>query len=360
MFNQQRKIFFCSNFFTIEIILKLKVIEMTNIELFAGAGGLALGIEQAGFECIGLIDFNHDACETLKKNRPNWNVIEGDITKIAEEDLEKKFNLKKGELDFLSGGYPCQSFSYAGKRLGLEDVRGTMFYYYSIFLKKLKPKMFLAENVKGLLNHDGGKTLQTMIDVFEEIGYKVQYKVLNAWDYGVAQKRERIAIVGIRNDLVNKVKFEFPIPHEYKPVLRDVLKNVPPSDGEKYSDKKKAVMDLVPAGGCWINLPDKVARDYMKSCYFMGGGRRGIARRMSMDEPCLTLTCAPAMKQTERCHPIETRPFTIREYARIQSFPDEWEFVGKRGSQYTQIGNAVPVLLAYEIAKEIKNTLEDL
>ena len=333
---------------------------MKNIELFAGAGGLALGIEKAGFECIGLIDINHDACETLKKNRPTWNVIEGDITKIADEDLEKKFNIKKGELDFLSGGYPCQSFSYAGKRLGLEDVRGTMFYYYGIFLKKLKPKMFLAENVKGLLNHDGGKTLQTMIDVFEEIGYKIQYKILNAWDYGVAQKRERIAIIGIRNDLIGKAKFKFPAPHEYKPVLRDVLKNVPFSDGEKYSNKKKEIMDLVPPGGCWLNLPDEVAREYMKSCYFMGGGRRGIARRMSMDEPCLTLTCAPAMKQTERCHPTETRPFTIREYARIQSFPDDWLFVGKRSSQYTQIGNAVPVLLAYEIANEIKNTLEEL
>lgn len=334
--------------------------KFTNLELFAGAGGLALGIEEAGFKTIGLIDFNHDACETLKLNRPNWNVIEADIVKISKENLEKKFNIKKNELDFLSGGYPCQSFSYAGHRLGLEDVRGTMFYYYAIFLKKLKPKMFLAENVRGLVNHDGGKTLKTMLSVFSDIGYEVQYKVLNAWDYGVAQKRERVAIIGIRNDLKNKIRFSYPKPHKYRPVLRDVLKNVPASDGESYSSSKKRVMELVPPGGCWVNLPDKIARKYMKSCYNMGGGRRGIARRMSLDEPCLTLTCAPAMKQTERCHPTETRPFNIREYARIQSFPDDWKFVGKRGSQYMQIGNAVPVLLAYDIAKQVKSSLEKI
>lgn len=330
-----------------------------SIELFAGAGGLALGLEMAGFNEIGLVDFYHDACETLKINRPNWNVLEEDITKLAEKDLEKVFNIKKGELDLLSGGYPCQSFSYAGHRLGLEDVRGTMFYYYAVFLKKLMPKMFLAENVKGLVTHNKGETLKTMINVFTEIGYDVQYKVLNAWEHGVAQKRERIVIIGIRKDLSKKIKFTYPENHEYKPVLKDVLKNVPESDGEKYSENKKKVMELVPEGGCWIDLPDDVARSYMKTCYFMGGGRRGIARRMSMNEPSLTLTCAPAMKQTERCHPIETRPFTIREYARIQSFPDSWQFCGKKGSQYTQIGNAVPVLLAYDIGKQIYKALEE-
>ena len=330
-----------------------------SIELFAGAGGLALGLEMAGFNEIGLVDFYHDACETLKLNRPNWNVLEEDITKLAEKDLEKIFNIKKGELDLLSGGYPCQAFSYAGRRLGLEDVRGTMFYYYAIFLKKLMPKMFLAENVKGLVTLNKGETLQTMIDVFTEIGYDVQYKVLNAWEHGVAQKRERIVIIGIRKDLSEKIKFTYPDKHEYKPVLKDVLKDVPESEGEKYSENKRKVMELVPEGGCWIDLPDDVARAYMKTCYFMGGGRRGIARRMSMNEPSLTLTCAPAMKQTERCHPTETRPFTIREYARIQSFPDSWQFCGKKGSQYTQIGNAVPVLLAYEIGKQIYKALEE-
>ena len=138
---------------------------MKCIELFAGAGGLALGIEKAGFETIGLIEINQQAAETLKKNRPNWNVICDDIANISCLNLEERFQIKKGELDLLSGGAPCQAFSYAGKRLGLEDTRGTLFYHYAIFLQKLQPKMFLFENVRGLLTHDGGKTYQTMLTV---------------------------------------------------------------------------------------------------------------------------------------------------------------------------------------------------
>ena len=327
------------------------------IELFAGAGGLALGLEKAGFEEIGLVEIDKTACDTLRLNRPNWKVIEDDIVEFSKKDLLKEFNLKIGELDLLSGGYPCQSFSYAGKKLGLEDVRGTMFFYYAEFLRQLKPKMFLAENVKGLTTHDGGKTIKTMIDVFEDLGYFVTWKVLNAWDYGVAEKRQRVVIIGTRNDLKDSVKFEYPKPHDYKPVLRDVLKNVPDSVGAKYPEKKKKVFDLVPPGGYWRDLPDDVAKEYMKSCYYMGGGRTGIARRISWDEPSLTLTCSPMMKQTDRCHPDESRPFTTREYARIQSFPDEWKFSGNMNSIYKQIGNAVPVELAKEVGISIMNAL---
>lgn len=327
------------------------------IELFAGAGGLALGLEQAGFEEVALVEIDKIACETLKLNRPKWNVLNEDIVEVSKRDLLKEFNLKEGELDLISGGYPCQSFSYAGKKLGLDDVRGTMFYYYAEFVKQLKPKMFFAENVKGLTTHDGGKTIETMVDVFEDMGYKVEWKVLNAWDYGVAEKRQRVVIIGIRNDLTNKVKFNYPIPYEYKPVLRDVLKDVPESVGAKYPEKKKKVFDLVPPGGYWRDLPDDVAKEYMKSCYYMGGGRTGIARRLSWDEPSLTLTCSPMMKQTDRCHPDESRPFTTREYARIQSFPDDWEFAGKMGDIYKQIGNAVPVNLAKCVGESIMTAL---
>lgn len=328
-----------------------------SIELFAGAGGLALGLEQAGFEEIGLVEIDKTACATLRTNRPDWNVIEDDVVEFSKRDLLKEFKLKKGELDLLSGGYPCQSFSYAGKKLGLEDVRGTMFYYFAEFIRQLEPKMFFAENVKGLTTHDGGRTIQTMVDVFEELGYTVQWKVLNALDYGVAEKRQRVIIIGIRNDLKDKINFEYPIPHEYKPVLRDVLQNVPDSPGAKYPESKKKVFDLVPPGGYWRDLPDDVARDYMKSCYFMGGGRTGIARRLSWDEPCLTLTTSPMMKQTDRCHPDESRPFTTREYARIQSFPDDWQFAGSVGAIYKQIGNAVPVNLAKCVGESIMDAL---
>ncbi|MCD3367093.1 DNA cytosine methyltransferase [Streptococcus equi] len=333
---------------------------MKSIELFAGAGGLALGIEKAGFDTIGLIEFDGVAAETLKYNRPNWNVIHDDVANISKLDLEKYFSIKKGELDLLSGGAPCQSFSYAGKRLGLEDTRGTLFYHYAVFLEKLQPKMFLFENVKGLTSHDKGKTYETILNVFEAEGYTVQSKVLNAWDYGVAQKRERMIMVGIRNDLATQTSFDYPDPHTYKPVLRDILLNCPPSQGMQYSEHKRRIFELVPPGGYWRDIPEDIAKEYMKSTWNMSGGRTGILRRLSLDEPSLTVLTSPTQKQTERCHPLEARPFTVRENARIQSFPDDWDFQGSVGNQYKQVGNAVPVNLAYEVGLKIKESLEVL
>lgn len=332
----------------------------TTIELFAGAGGLALGVAMAGFQTLACLEIDKDACDTLRKNKPEWRVIEDDIANISCLDLEEYFFLKKGELDLLSGGAPCQAFSYAGKKLGLEDARGTLFYHYAIFLEKLQPKMFLFENVKGLLTHDKGRTYETITGIFQQAGYVIQKKVLNAWDYGVAQKRERLITIGIRNDLLDKVDFEFPIPHEYKPVLRDILLDCPKSEGTPYSEYKKKIYDLVPPGGYWRDIPEDIAKEYMKSCWNMGGGRTGILRRMSLDEPSLTVLTSPSQKQTDRCHPLESRPFTIRENARCQSFPDEWEFCGSVGSQYRQVGNAVPVNLAYEIALKIKEALRNI
>ena len=331
----------------------------TTIELFAGAGGLALGVERAGFNTIGLVEFDKDACDTLRANRPNWNVICDDIANVSSKDLEQLFGVKEGELDLLSGGAPCQAFSYAGKRLGLEDARGTLFYHYAVFLEKLQPKMFLFENVRGLLTHDNGRTYSTILNIFEKAGYEIQKDVLNAWNYGVAQKRERLMTVGIRKDLVGKIEYSFPKPHEYKPVLRDVLQNVPESIGVPYGENKRKIFELVPAGGYWRDIDPEIAKSYMKSCWNMEGGRTGILRRMSMDEPSLTVLTSPSQKQTERCHPLEARPFTVRENARCQSFPDEWEFCGSAMSQYKQVGNAVPVNLAYEVAREIYKALEE-
>lgn len=333
---------------------------MKSIELFAGAGGLALGLEQAGFDHIGLIEFDKEAAETLKKNRPGWNILNEDVAEVAKRDLEKEFNVKKGELDLLSGGAPCQSFSYAGKKLGLEDTRGTMFYHYATFLHKLQPKMFLFENVRGLLSHDKGKTYKTILDVFRQEGYVVSYRVLNAWDYGVPQKRERLITVGIRRDIAKYKIFRFPLKHTYKPVIRDIKldKNPDKSKCQPYSKNKADVFRLVPQGGYWRDIDPEIAKAYMKTCWNMGGGRTGILRRMSLDEPSLTVLTSPGMKQTDRCHPIEVRPFSYRENARLQTFPDEWEFCGKLSSKYKQVGNAVPVNLAKEVGINIIECLE--
>ncbi|EFR31856.1 DNA cytosine methyltransferase [Eremococcus coleocola] len=323
----------------------------TGIELFAGAGGLALGLEEAGIEGKLFVEFDQRACETLRENRPDWNVIEDDIANVD-------FSQYKNKIDVVSGGAPCQAFSYAGKRLGFGDTRGTLFAEFARCVKEVQPKIFLFENVKGLLSHDKGRTFKTIKHEFESLGYEIGYKVLNAAYFGVGQKRQRLIVIGIRSDLKDKIDFEYPKEDGEMTILRDVLKDVPDSPYQPYSENKRKVMELVPAGGCWVDLPEEVAKDYMGKSYYSGGGRRGMARRISWDEPSLTLTTSPSQKQTERCHPEETRPFTVREYARIQSFPDEWEFCGGLSDQYKQIGNAVPVELARRIGLEIIKALD--
>lgn len=323
---------------------------ITGIELFAGAGGLALGLEQAGITDLEFVELNHSACETLRKNRSLWNVVEQDIHKVD-------FSSYLGRIDVVSGGAPCKAFSYAGKKLGFGDTRGTLFAEFARCLSEVRPKLFLFENVRGLLSHDKGRTFATIKHTFENLGYTIQYQVLNASYYGVGQKRERLIMIGIREDLTQQIHFQYPQPDNHQTVLRDVLQNVPDSPYQPYSEKKRKVMELVPPGGCWVDLPEEIAKAYMGKSYYSGGGRRGMARRISWDEPCLTLTTSPSQKQTERCHPDETRPFTVREYACIQSFPDSWQFEGTLSEQYKQIGNAVPVELARRIGVQIVTAL---
>ena len=326
---------------------------VTAIELFAGAGGLALGLEQAGINTLEYVEFDKACCETLKTNRPHWNVVCDDIHNVD-------FTIYKNKVDIVTGGFPCQAFSQAGKRLGFEDTRGTLFHEFARCVKEVQPKLFMAENVKGLLSHDNGRTLATIISVFEDLGYTIgnRKQILNACYYGVGQKRERIVIVGIRNDI--HTEFTYPTPEETPTILREVLKDCPKSEGIAYSEKKRKVFELVPPGGCWVDLPEAIAKEYMGKSYYSGGGKRGMARRISWDEPCLTLTCSPSQKQTDRCHPDEVRPFTVREYARIQSFPDDWKFCGGIGSQYKQIGNAVPVEMARRLGIQLINAIKNI
>jgi len=328
------------------------------LELFAGAGGLAIGLEKAGIKCVALNEIDKWACQTLRENRPNWNVLEGDIKSFD-------FSKYKDEVEIVTGGFPCQAFSYAGKRLGLEDARGTLFYEFARVVKEVNPPICIGENVKGLLSHEKGKTLQGMISILDEIGYNVvPVKVLKAINYKVPQKRERLILVGIRKDI--NVKYSYPKPHNKIYNLSDALKKgelydkkVPKSEGSKYPDHKKEVLDLVPPKGYWRDLPLEVQKEFMGKSFYLGGGKTGIARRIGWDEPCLTLTCSPAQKQTERCHPDETRPFTVREYARIQTFPDDWKFMGSVSQQYKQIGNAVPCNLGQEVGYSIIKFLND-
>lgn len=330
-------------------VLKSEKTNYSVVELFAGCGGLALGMHNAGLECKLLVELDKNASETLKKNKKHWNVVNDDVSKV---------DYSKISADVVAGGFPCQAFSYAGKRMGFEDTRGTLFFEFARAVKEISPKIVVGENVKGLLKHDEGRTLTTMVNVLKELGYKVAYKVLRAQYLDVAQKRERLLIIGVREDL--DINIEFPEEKNYTYSLKDVLEGVKPSDGQKYTSKKLEIMKNIPEGGYWKDLPDHLQREYMGASYFLGGGKTGMARRLAWDEPSLTLTCNPAQKQTERCHPSETRPLQTREYARIQSFPDSWEFCGSTASVYKQIGNAVPVNLAYHIGISVINMLKKL
>ena len=332
----------------------------TSVELFAGAGGLALGLEKAEFESVLLNDIDIHACKTLKNNRPSWNVVEGDISKLSFKSLN-------GKIDLVSGGFPCQAFSYAGKKLGFDDTRGTLFFEYGRAIQEIQPKIMLAENVKGLLSHEDGRTLETIKNAIDNLGYElIEPKILQAIFYQVPQKRERLILIAIRKDIAHLVKEQFKWPSPYKRImlLKDALEkgilydcDVPVSEGQKYPKRKAEILNHVPQGGYWRDLPDDLQREYMQASYFMGGGKTGMARRLSMNEPSLTLTCSPAQKQTERCHPTETRPLTVREYARIQTFPDNWIFSGSVHQQYKQIGNAVPVNLGYAVARSLVGLL---
>ncbi len=190
--------------------------EYKVLELFAGAGGLAIGLEKAGLKCEALNEIDKFACQTLRKNRPHWTVLEGDIKNFS-------FTQYNGKIDVVTGGFPCQAFSYAGKRLGLEDARGTLFYEFARAVQEVNPPICIGENVKGLLSHDGGNTLRGMISILDEIGYNVvPVEVLRAIDFKVPQKRERLILVGIRKDI--NINFSYPQAYSKIYNLKDALK----------------------------------------------------------------------------------------------------------------------------------------
>ncbi|MBI1279752.1 MAG: DNA (cytosine-5-)-methyltransferase [Anaerolineaceae bacterium] len=330
-------------------ILKSETAPYKVIELFSGAGGMALGFENAGLQTELLVEIDKNPVATLRKNRPHWNVIADDIKKVSFKEYRDK-------VDVVAGGFPCQAFSYAGLSKGFEDTRGTLFFEFARCVQEVNPKIALAENVRGLLQHDGGRTLATMVNVLDELGYHVVYKLLKAQFHDVPQKRERLIIMGLRKD--QNFQHLFPKERDYLVTMREALENCPPSDGSAYPSRKRDILELVPPGGYWRDLPIELQKEYMGGSFYLGGGKTGMARRLAWDEPSLTLTCSPAQKQTERCHPEETRPLNIREYARVQTFPDDWEFIGSVASQYKQIGNAVPVNLAYHIGRCLVTILE--
>jgi DNA (cytosine-5)-methyltransferase 1 len=232
--------------------------KLASIELFCGAGGLALGMHNAGINSKLLVDVDKDSISTINRNRPKWNV---QLASVAEIDLHDY----AGAIDVMAGGFPCQAFSYAGKSLGFEDTRGTLFYEYARLIEQVKPRLVIGENVKGLLNHDSGRTLNVITRTLETLGYRVAYKVLRSQFFDVPQKRERLIIFGIREDI--NADFMFPIEKDYTISLKSALYGVPKSPGQKYSAEKEQIMKLIPEGGYWRDLPDSLQRRNIGASY---------------------------------------------------------------------------------------------
>ena len=323
------------------------------IEVCAGGGGLSCGLCNSGLHPILLNDIDKNSCETLKLNHPETNIYNGSFTEI---DYTKYIN----KCDILCGGVPCQSFSYAGKQKGLDDKRGDLIIKFSEMINIIKPKIFMIENVKGLLTHNKGETIKHVINncLNKYDNYNIDYKLIKCVRHKIPQKRERIVIIGI----LKKYKFNFNFPEESDDIItmKDALKNVPKSIGAKYPEKKIKYFEKIPPGGCWINLDIDDQKEYLGNGYYSGGGKRGLLRKLSWSEPCLTILCSPAQKNTERCHPDENRPLTVRESARIQTFSDDYKFSGSMSSQYSQIGNAVPVRLGELLGLELINSLSTM
>ncbi len=330
------------------ILENAKKTNYTVVDLFSGAGGTALGFHNAGLQHELLVELDKSASKTLESN---FSAVEISNTDVSTIDFRKY----KNSIDIVEAGFPCQAFSYAGTKRGFDDTRGTLFFEFARSIAEIKPKIAVGENVRGLINHDQGRTLKTMLSILDEIGYQVTFRLLRSQYLDVPQKRERLIILAVRKDL--ELPLMFPKEKNYTVTVGEALVDVPESEGQTYNERKRKVLDLVPEGGYWRDLPVEVQKEYMGASFYHGGGRTGMARRLSRVEPSLTIVCSPAQKQTERCHPTETRPLTVRESARLQTFPDSWEFHGSVNSQYKQIGNAVPVNLGYHIGEALISML---
>lgn len=331
------------------------------VSLFSGCGGMDKGFELAGFNRVWANDFDKDAQRIFKLNLGDIDCR--DITKVPVSDIP--------ECDIITAGFPCQPFSNAGNRKGVYDKRGELYLECLRIIESKKPKAVLFENVKGLLSskHQSGKKLIDVIkEDLENLGYTINYKVVNASDYGVPQNRERMLMVGVRNDL--KVSFQFPPVIEDKSVLTlrhilDIPKNVPNQVDWKLSPQAMAMVEQIPEGGSWKNIPYENLSPRFKR--IADDPKRYHApnfyRRWSRDEIAGTIT---ASAQPENCgivHPTINRRFNIREIARIQTFPDDFVFVDETQkdivAMYKVIGNAVPVRLAEVIGNAIMEQVFD-
>lgn len=343
------------------------------VDLFCGVGGLSLGFEQAGFEPILAVDFWEPAIEAFNLNRKNKVGIVKDITTIDEKFMS---NYDANDLAGLVGGPPCQGFSLAGRRI-VDDDRNKLYRDYFRILEMLSPKFFVMENVVGILNMANGAIKDDIIDRADKLGYKVFLKVMCASDYGVPQNRNRAIFVGIKKGIVGNRVFEFPKALGYMVNCYDALSDLPNLDKEedntkyvsrpkndyqkemrmnsivvnnhqqtKHDAKTIYAISHVPEGGGMKDLPDEIKGNRKYS---------SLLRRMDRKKPSQTIDTG----HRTYFHFQENRIISVRESARLQSFPDDFIFCGSKQNQYKQVGNAVPPKMAYYLAQAIIEFLEE-
>lgn len=338
-----------------------------SISLFSGARGLDIGLSLSGIDIVLGQDVESSCVRTMIAN--GHKAIWGDIRGIQASSLLQEAGLSCGEPFLVCGGPPCQPFSTAGKRLGINDPRGSLFMDFARMIDEMRPRFFVMENVKGLLSsklkdEDGKPTDTNVVDIiletFERLHYKLAYGILDAVNYGVPQFRERFVMIGSRD---NEPMF-LPVPTHFSlhqrqenrwAVLGNVIRDLEQNPGEcdVFPDSRLQYLRMVPEGGNWRDLPDSIQPVAMGGAYTSGGGKVGFYRRLSYAQPAPTLVTSPVQKATMLCHPTQDRPLSVAEYARIQQFPDDYVFMGTRQEKYKQIGNAVPVGLARAIGEAI-------
>ena len=347
------------------------------ISLFSGAMGLDIGLSQAGLNIAIGQDFDNSCVSTMKAN--GHRVIGGDIREIAPQDILSTTQMEQGEPFLVCGGPPCQPFSTAGKRLGINDPRGSLFMDFIRMIDFIRPRFFIMENVKGLMsslttngakddelcnpfsiNKFSNSVLDIVLSEFDKLGYKTVYGMLDAVNYGVPQFRERFVLIGSRD----KENIFLPVPTHFQThqdpsyqwaTLRSAIEKYESDFSEcaSFSADRMEYLKLVPEGGNWRNLPDDLVEAAMGGAYKSGGGKVGFYRRLPYDQPCPTLVTSPVQKASMLCHPKQDRPLSVKEYAAIQQFPEDWIFSGSMIAKYKQIGNAVPVGLASALGKAI-------
>jgi DNA (cytosine-5)-methyltransferase 1 len=381
--------------------------EFTVLSLFSGGMGLDIGLERSGqFKLLACVEKVPAFCETIRRNRdasrlgnPDLRIYQRDIAKLPTEQVMQDLRLIPGELDLLIGGPPCQTFSTTGKRATVQDPRGTLLWQFLRFVQDLQPKFFLMENVRGLMSaalrhrpikcrpDKGGPHLEPDEEPGSVINrflldlrhfYRIDCFEVNAVNYGAPQLRERALFFGNRfNRLVEfpepthgerreqqRTLFDDPQEGDLKPfrTLREALEGLIETKPVimDFSPRKKRYLSMVPEGSNWRSLPPEVAKESMGKAYFAKGGRSGWWRRLTFDLPCPTIVTMPNHAGTALCHPTETRALTLRECARVQELPDDWEFCGTTQQQYIQVGNAVPIRLGEVCGELLARELAEL